>query len=94
MQFLQHFITLKINTIQNNHQTAISANNPFANNTKKSMSPHDAQIQHKIFTNNAYPDFRQAGDNIYNIIQLVLTQIFHISIISRTLNFFNNTYKK
>ena len=94
MQFLQHFITLKINTIQNNHQTAISANNPFANNTKKYMLLHDDQIQHKIFVNNAYSDLRQAGDNIYDIMQLVLTQIFDISIISGTLNFFNNTYKK
>ena len=58
------------------------------------MSPHDAQIQHKILINTAYSDARKAGGNIHDIMKLVLTQIFHISIIHGALNFFNHTYKK
>ena len=66
---------------------------PFSANKKKSISPRDSQIQHKIFKNNAYSDLRSPGDNIHHIMQLLLTQMFHISIIDGALNFFNNRYK-
>ena len=87
-----HNIEYKYNTKQPSNCNL--RKQPFANNTKKSKFPHDDQIQYKIFINNTYPDLRKAGDNIYDIMQLVLTQIFHISIVSRELNFFINTYKK